>query len=268
MYLIGTPIGNLGDITYRAIEVLNSVESIFCEDTRVSLKLLKHYNIRKPLFSFNSHNFLKQSELVLKKLENESVGLITDAGMPGISDPGSFLVDLVRKNNYEVLVIPGPSSLTASIALSGFKPNLWLFSGFFPKDKSKRKEIINAYTYSGGHLIFFESAKRLFDTLFWIKNNFKINPRVCVFREITKVYEEVISFELFSIEEKSELSNIKGEIVVALESIGTFIDKEKGSYQLALELKKLGIEPSRIARLFSKYLGVNKNWLYKQLLQD
>ncbi|WP_267894128.1 16S rRNA (cytidine(1402)-2'-O)-methyltransferase [Thermodesulfobium acidiphilum] len=265
---MGTPIGNLRDITYRAVEVLNSVGSVFCEDTRVSLKLLKYYNIKKPLFSFNSHNFLKQSELVLNRLEHESVGLITDAGMPGISDPGSFLVDLVRKNNYEIIVIPGPSSLTASIALSGFKPNLWLFPGFFPKDNSKRKEIINAYVYSGGHLIFFESAKRLFDTLLWIRNNFKFNPRVCVFKEITKIYEEVICFELSLIEEKLESSNIKGEIVVALESAGTFVDKEEESYQLALELIKLGIEPSRVVRLLSKYLGVNKNCLYKKLLPN
>jgi 16S rRNA (cytidine1402-2'-O)-methyltransferase len=187
--------------------------------------------------------------------------------MPGISDPGSFLVNLVRKNNYDVVVIPGPSSLTSSIALSGFKPNSWLFAGFFPKDTSKRKEIIKAYIGSKEHLIFFESAKRLYETLLWIKTNFEINPNVCIFREITKVYEEVICFELFSVEERSDLSSIKGEIVVALESIDLTEDNER-FYELATELIKLGVEPSNLSKLFAKYIGVNKNWLYKKLLRD
>jgi 16S rRNA (cytidine1402-2'-O)-methyltransferase len=193
--------------------------------------------------------------------------LVTDAGMPGISDPGSFLVNVVRENNYDIVVIPGPSSLTASIALSGFRPNSWLFAGFFPKDTSKKKEIIKAYINSKGHLLFFESAKRLYETLLWIKTNFGINPKVCIFREITKVYEEVSCFELFSIEEKFELSATKGEIVVALESIDLLEDNEK-IYDLANELIKLGVEPSNLSKLFSKYIGINKNWLYKRLLED
>lgn len=246
---------------------MNSVGSIFCEDTRVSLKLLNYYGIKKPVYSFNSHNYQRQSEIVLKKLESESVGLITDAGMPGISDPGSFLVDLVRKNDYEVIVVPGPSSLTASIALSGFKPNLWIFTGFFPKDKSKRTQIIKTYLYSGSHLLFFESAKRLFDTLLWIRTNFKINPRTCVFKEITKVHEKVICFELSSFENEVELNNIRGEFVVALESSGIFVDNEK-FYELALELTKIGLESSRVSKLLSKYLGINKNWLYEKLLHN
>lgn len=254
-------------MTFRAVEVLGLVDSIFCEDTRVSSKLFNHYNIKKPLFSFNSHNFQKQSKLVLKKLESGSVGLVTDAGMPGISDPGSFLVNAVRENNYDVVVIPGPSSLTASIALSGFKPNSWLFAGFFPKDTSKRKEIIKAYIGSKGHLVFFESAKRLYETLLWIKKNFEINPKVCMFREITKVYEEVNCFELFSIEGKADLSSVKGEIVVALESIDLIEDNER-FYELAIELIKLGVEPSNLSKLFAKYIGINKNWLYKKLLRD
>ncbi len=210
---------------------------------------------------------MKQSEFVLKKLESGSVGLVTDAGMPGISDPGSFLVNLVRENNYDVVVIPGPSSLTASIALSGFKPNSWLFAGFFPKDTSKRKEVIKAYMDSKGHLIFFESAKRLCETLLWIKANFEINPKVCVLREITKVYEEVNCFELFSVEDKAGLSTVKGEIVVALESIDLAEDNER-FYELAADLIRLGVEPSNLSKLFAKHIWINKNWLYKKLLQN
>ncbi|QTA37159.1 16S rRNA (cytidine(1402)-2'-O)-methyltransferase [Thermosipho ferrireducens] len=214
LYVVGTPIGNLEDITLRALKILRNVDLILAEDTRRALKLLNHYRISKPLDSFHEHSSEKKVNKILSKLlEGKHIALISDAGMPVISDPGSSLVKKCRENNIEVDIIPGPSAVLTAIAASGFNGSKFTFIGFIPRDK-KRRRLLRQFKDYHGLLIFFENPERLQKTF---KDILSIlgNVEIFIAREMTKKHQE---FFYGNIENAINhfKNNIKGEITVIL----------------------------------------------------
>lgn len=221
LYLVATPIGNLGDITIRALETLHSVDVIFCEDKRVSAKLLNHYQINKPLHSYHDHNGEQVRPEILKRLEmGERIALISDAGTPLIADPGYKLVRDVAAANYYISALPGPCAAIMALTLSALPTNRFQFIGFLPVKSMARKASLNALKAIDCPLIIYESGPRLLASL---KDMAEIlgNRQVAVTRELTKLFEEVRRGDLLQIiqtlEEKirqGELSFKKGELTI------------------------------------------------------
>ena len=190
LYVIGTPIGNLADISKRAIEVLSEVDLIVVEDTRVSKKILNKYDIDKKMMVYNNFNESRQCDKIIKLLNNGiNIGLITDAGTPCISDPGYLLVNACRKENIDVFSIPGASALTAALSISGLPTDSFYFEGFLPKKKGRKTkfELLNRLECT---IVIFESPQRVVKSLIDIKKYMGPQRRVSVHREITKIYEE------------------------------------------------------------------------------
>lgn len=216
LYIISSPIGNLEDITFRAIRILSLVDYILSEDTRKTSILLKKYNIKKPLFSFHKFNERFKEDKIIKDLENkQEIALISDAGTPLISDPGFSLVKKCIEKKIEITSIPGPCSIITALTLSGLNPISFQFLGFFPK-KPKDRDIQKILTFKGIS-IFFESNKRILKTLKILQKHEK-NLYIVLARELTKKFEECIRGHLDEILNIISKKNIKGEIVLLIDS--------------------------------------------------
>ena len=217
LFIVSTPIGNLDDITYRAVSVLGKVNFIVCEDTRITKRLLNKYNINSKMITCNEHNEIKKIKSISQiLLEGLSVALVSDAGTPCISDPGYRLISSIKKNHSEIPVIsiPGPSAVISSLSMSGLPSDCFYFIGFLPKKKGRQKKIKELIDYKGS-VILYESPNRVTRTL---KDLFTIlgNRKVFIAREITKIYEENFYTDLQSINlEKINLKE-KGEYVIVL----------------------------------------------------
>lgn len=219
LYIIGTPIGNLLDITLRALQTLRGVDFILCEDTRVTKKLLDRYDIKKPLLSYHQHSKLKKVEYIIQLLrEGRDMALLSDAGTPGISDPGGKLVEEVLKllsDRVNIIPIPGPSAVTAAATVSGFPMDRFLFLGF-PPQKRKRKKFFEEIVNSKHPVIFYESPYRIIKTLKEISS--LIGEReVVVCRELTKKFETIYRGKIDEVIKKIEEGKIKGEFVVLID---------------------------------------------------
>ena len=219
LYVVGTPIGNLGDITIRALQTLESVDFIICEDTRTSSILLSKFEIiKKKLLIYNDFSDSLSRNKILEKLKNgNSLALISDAGTPLISDPGHKLISFLRQENQKIICIPGPSSLTASISISGIPCDNFLFLGFLASSKIQKQQTITTLPHNYS-FVFFEVANRLHETLEIIKNTLE-NRNISVARELTKLHEEVIYGkveEVFEFFEKNP-QKLRGEFVVIVE---------------------------------------------------
>jgi 16S rRNA (cytidine1402-2'-O)-methyltransferase len=195
LYVVATPIGNLQDITLRALDVLKEVDGIVCEDTRVTSKLLSHYGISKELYSFNAHAEENKIENIIQALiSGRNLALVTDAGTPSISDPGSKIVEIIQekhRDEIKVVAIPGPSALTAALSISGVPASEFVFLGFLPHKKG-RQTLFTEIAQSERPVVFYESTHRLMKALGSLKE-FCPNKKVVVVKEITKIFEEVIS---------------------------------------------------------------------------
>lgn len=216
LFIVSTPIGNLEDITYRAIKTLQQVDLVIAEDTRRTRKLLSHYNIHKKLISYHDYNKIGASKKILScLLSNENVALVSDAGTPCISDPGFYLIRKALENGIKLTPIPGPSAVLASLAISGLPTDRFVFEGFLPRGKGKKRKKINDLATEERTIIFFESPYRIADTL---KEIFLIfgNRKVTIAREMTKTYEEIIRSDLQLIDFK-EFKSLKGEITLLVE---------------------------------------------------
>ena len=214
LYLVSTPIGNLEDISHRAVRILNSVDMIYCEDTRVSKKLLNHYQIKKQLFLYNDFSSeLSRNKILSKLMEGKSVALISDAGTPLISDPGYKLVKLCRQKKIPIYTIPGPSALTSSVIISGLPTDKIYFLGFLPGTASKRKHELQKIKKLDATIVIFESAKKIYKTLNEIQNYFG-DIEIVITREMTKVFEEVITNKISNIISEINEKPIKGEMVI------------------------------------------------------
>lgn len=213
----GTPIGNLKDITLRAIDVLKSCDAVACEDTRVTRKLLSSLDISKPLLSVHEHSVSSKLDQVVAFIQNGGhVCYVSDAGTPGISDPGPALVDACLKAGIPVEAVPGPSALAAAVSLCHFKMDEFIFAGFLPKKESRAADYLKRAAASGRPVIFLESPHRLWDTLKTAEQIFGPGRQAMVCREITKYYEETIRGTLAEILLKIEGREILGELVVII----------------------------------------------------
>lgn len=226
LYIVATPIGNLDDITKRALDILKSVDFILCEDTRNTLKLLNYYNIKKPLISYHQHSKLKKIEYILDLLkQNKNLALVSDAGTPGISDPGNELIKRVLKelgDGVKITPIPGPSALTAALSISGFNCNKFLFLGFFPRKKGRSK-FFKYILESKYPIVVYESSHRILKTLNELKDLFIKNYdgyllEVVVCRELTKKFESIYRGNIIEVikEISARKENQKGEFVIII----------------------------------------------------
>lgn len=217
LYLVPTPIGNLKDITLRALEVLKSVDIIAAEDTRQTLKLLNHFEIKKPLISYHKFNEQVKSDKILDQLiEGKNIALVSDAGTPGISDPGSVIVNRCIERMIDFEVLPGATAITTALVYSGLDTTKFLFKGFLPRDNKERREIVQNILQSQETIIFYEAPHRVLDTLNFLLDMFG-NRKIAVCRELTKIYQEIYRGDIqqavsFFLENKP-----RGEFVIVLE---------------------------------------------------
>lgn len=266
LFVVSTPIGNLEDITLRAITVLKGCDVIACEDTRTTKKLLARYGIETDLTSYHEHNEVEKSQRLLEELkEGKDVALVSDAGTPSVSDPGWRLVNLSIENSIEIVPIPGPSAVLSALVVSGLPTDSFLFLGFFPRTVGKRKELlkdVKDYPYT---LIFYESARRLSGTLSVLLEILG-DREICVAREMTKLYEEAIRgsvSEVISV--LSERDSVKGEVTVVLEG------NREGRKKISTEetqktlraMKERGVALSDAVRAVCESSGASKNSVYR-----
>jgi 16S rRNA (cytidine1402-2'-O)-methyltransferase len=267
LYVVATPIGNLGDITIRAIQTLESVDFIICEDTRTSSILLSKFEIiKKKLLIYNDFSDSLCRNKILEKLKNgHSLALISDAGTPLISDPGYKLISFLRQENQKIICIPGASSLTASISISGIPCDNFLFLGFLASSKIQKQQIITTLPLNYS-FVFFEVANRLHETLEIIKNTLE-NRNISVARELTKLHEEVIYGkveEVFEFFEKNP-QKLRGEFVVIVEKTAknqSFFSNEEIIAEIENSLKK-GKSVKDISIELSQIFDLNKKEIYK-----
>ena len=271
LYICPTPIGNLEDITYRTLKVLNEVDLIAAEDTRHSIKLLNHFDISKPLTSYFEHN--KDSKglyLINKLLEGENIALISDAGMPGISDPGEDLIKLAIENNIEIEVLPGATAFVVALVGSGLNTHKFAFEGFLDRDKKLRRNRLEAVKEEERTMIFYESPHRLKDTL---KDMFKIlgNREISVNRELTKKYQEILRGNIETVINIFNEKDPKGEFVLIVEGF-------KGEKTISNDYSNLsereyvealledGMTKKDAIKVVCKERKLKKDIVYKQVL--
>jgi 16S rRNA (cytidine1402-2'-O)-methyltransferase len=217
LYIVSTPIGNLEDITLRALRILKEVDLVAAEDTRHTSHLLKHYDIHTPLTSYFEGNELKKKEFILSKLKHgDRIALVSDAGTPGISDPGFRLIQLAIENQIPVVPIPGPSALISALSIAGLPTDAFLFKGFLPHKSKKRQDLLKQLKEVRETLIFYESPHRLAETLKDILETLGDREMVLT-RELTKVYEEVLRGRVSQIRSQIGERKLKGEITLVIE---------------------------------------------------
>ncbi len=214
LYIVSTPIGNLEDISLRALRILKEVDLIACEDTRRTRKLLTYYNIHTPLTSYYQHNRVRKTQVLSKLLkEGKKIALVSDAGTPGISDPGFLIIDRAISEGFEVVPVPGPSALITAIVVSGLPTNGFVFLGFLPRKKGKIRKELEKAGLLGKTVVFYESPFRIQNTLD-IVHEVLGNCRVVVARELTKKFEEIIRGNLEDVITELKGRKIKGELVI------------------------------------------------------
>lgn len=268
LYLVATPIGNLEDITFRAINVLKEADIIAAEDTRHTLKLLNHYEISKPLISYHRHNEeVKKEVLINKLLEGQNIALVTDAGTPGISDPGEEIVREAIENNIEIIPIPGACALINALIPSGLNTKEFAFYGFLPLNKNNRKSVLERIKKEDKTVILYEAPHKLIKTLEDIQAS--LGDIDCVLaRELTKIHEEFIRGGINSILEKmKEKEAIKGEYIVLLDLNNNVIEEDDIKNKTIEEQYKIyesqGMEKKDIIKQIAKNKNVAKNEIYK-----
>ena len=270
LFVVSTPIGNLEDITLRAVTVLKNCDVIACEDTRNTKKLLARHGIETPLTSYHEHNEVEKSPNLLERLrDGKDMALVSDAGTPSVSDPGWRLVSLSIENNIEVVPVPGPSAVLSALVVSGLPTDSFLFLGFFPKTVGKKKELlkdVERYPYT---LVFYESARRLSRTLSLMLEILG-DRNICVAREMTKLYEEALRGSLSEvISVLSEREALKGEVTVVVEGSGE--GRKEASADVAREMLRLlrgkGFSLSEAVSLVSGTFGVSRNGIYRMALE-
>lgn len=269
LYIVSTPIGNLEDITLRALRVLKQVDVIAAEDTRHSHKLLTHYGISKPLISYWSQTEKTESAYILKRLHSgQSVAIISDAGTLGISDPGAVLIKKAIVENIKVVSIPGPSALIASLSLSGLPTEEFTFIGFLPPKKSQRRKALEDLSLEPRTLIFYEAPHRIFETLTDMEKIF-VEREAAVAREITKIHEEVLRGSISEILSNLEKTAIAGEYVIIVE--GKRDRKKLTSSDILLEISSLmkkGLGRKGAVKKIAEAYGLSKKELYNKSLHE
>lgn len=261
LYLCATPIGNLEDITLRCIRILKEADMIAAEDTRQTIKLLNHYEIRKPLISYHEHNkFEKGIEIIELLKSGKNIALVSDAGMPAISDPGEELVKLCIENDIDIIPIPGPTASLTALIVSGFSTSRFCYEGFLPTNKKERRERLQKLSAEARTIIIYEAPHRLTDTLNDIREHFG-ERRISISREITKKFEETVRTNLSDAIRIFGERKVKGEFVLVIEGIN---EKEL----IDIELKKWdNISVEEHIRMYMRQ-GTDKKEAIKKVAED
>lgn len=274
LYVVATPIGNLEDITLRALRILREVDLIACEDTRQTAKLLARYQIQKPTTSYHEHNEVEKAAGLLAKLESGTqLALVSDAGTPCISDPGYRLVRLARERQIPVVPIPGPCSFIAALSVSGRAIHAFSFLGFLPSRKAAREALLASLKDEGRTLIFFESPERLLETLRELKHFFGDRP-LTIARELTKIYEELFSGTAQEGIEYFGKKRVRGEIILIVETAScepTALNPEDISslrQKVCLLSERLEISRTEAIKQLAREMKVSRRELYQLLLKN
>ena len=268
LYIVGTPIGNTQDITIRAIEVLKSVDLIACEDTRHTKILLHKHGIKTPTTSYHKFNIKAKTGYIIDKIkQGRKVALVSDAGMPGISDPGQELVKAAASENIKVEVVPGASALISALSVSGLKTDRFAFEGFLPVKPSSRRELLQFLANEERTIVLYEAPHRIVRTLEDLKENFG-DRNICIARELTKKFEEVSRGKIAELIKKFSSSKPRGEFVIVIEGEKS-VEKVKVDPELLVkDLVESGISKSNAVKIVAKRLKVSKNELYRTTLND
>ena len=261
LYLVPTPIGNLKDITLRALEVLENADVVAAEDTRQTIKLLNHFNLKKTLIAYHMHNEQGKSDEILERLRNgENIALVSDAGMPGISDPGSIIVKKCIEEGLDFEVLPGATAFATALIYSGLDSSAFMFKGFIPRDNKSRNILVEELKDRKETLIFYEAPHRLLSTLDFLLKNFG-DRNIAVCRELTKLHEEIIRGKLSEVLRHFTDNSPRGEFVLVLDGLSEEeIEKEKRA-----EFEELSIEEHIV-----KYIneGLSKKDAIKKVAKD
>jgi len=270
LYVVSTPIGNLEDISLRAIRILKEVDLIACEDTRNTRKLLSHYEIKKPLTSYHEHNEKEKARELLRQLRaGKNIALVSDAGTPGISDPGFRLVKIASENEIDVISIPGPTAAIAAISISGLPTSSFSFFGFIPKIKSKRREFLREIQEVRHAFVFYESPRRVLETL---NDTVEIlgDRHISLSRELTKMFEETIRGKISSvIQILKKKKVIKGEFTVVVEG-NKDMNEEASIDELEKEIRmhrEGGFSLKDTVEELTLKLKLPRNKVYKEVLR-
>ena len=267
IYVVGTPIGNLGDISGRAIEILGTVNTVFAEDTRITRKLFSHFGIQSKLISYNENNAANRTNAVLEELENGDIAITTDAGTPLISDPGSALIKAIDQNGHNIVSVPGPSAVTAAISMSPFQIDRFAFLGFVPRQKSEMERTLIKYDSLGIPLVFFDSPRRIKT---FLRHLDSINPdrRIMIAREMTKLHEE--RYVGTVAEALNHFDKPIGEFTIILEG-ETSIDSEVSEKTISnriTDLSRSGWSARDISIEIASNYGLSKRNAYKMTLHQ
>lgn len=270
LYVVGTPIGNLGDISPRALDTLEKCDFIAAEDTRVTLKLLNHFGIKKPMISYFEHNKFERGPYIADKLlSGENGVIVTDAGMPAISDPGEDLVKLCIEKGIKVEAVPGPCAFATALAVSGMPSRRFTFEGFLPVEKNERKYILNSLVNEERTMIFYEAPHKLASALADLAAVLG-DREIAIVRELTKIHEQVIRTTLCAAAEKYSDEALKGEIVLIVSGAPRKEAEEMTLEQAvayANELIANGEAKTAAAKIAAKESGFKKGDIYKFLVE-
>lgn len=268
LYVVGTPIGNLGDFSPRAVEVLSSCDFIAAEDTRVTIKLLNHFGIKKPMVSYYEHNRTERGGVIIERLLNgENCALVSDAGMPIISDPGEDLTLRCHENNIKVCAVPGPCAFVTALAISGMPSGRFTFEGFLTKAKQNRREHLAELVNEKRTMIFYEAPHKLPSTLEDMAKYFG-NRNIALVKELTKIYENVERTTLFEAAEKYKEVSPRGEYVLIIEGKPESEEQPvtlEDAKSMARELIENGLSKNEASKEIAKKTGLKKSDIYKCL---
>ena len=271
LFIVATPIGNLDDITFRAVKTLKSVDLVLAEDTRHSQKILNHFNIKTPISAFHDYNEREKCNTVIDKLkQGDSIALISDAGTPLISDPGYILVSAAKKNSVNVVPIPGPSALIAALSASGIPSDSFSFFGFLPSKQNARIKTLKTFASRPETIIVYESPKRIMATLTDMLFVFGEEREVCLAKELTKTFETILTTNISNLIDyiSADPGHQKGEFVLLISSTA-----KKGQLELDQQLDRLlpvlcsEMGSSKAAKLAAKITGIDKKYCYQRAIE-
>lgn len=271
LILVGTPIGNLNDMSPRAVKALEEADFIAAEDTRVTMKLLNHFGVKKPMISYFEHNKRQKGKYIVDRiLSGEACVLVSDAGMPAISDPGEELVAQCLEQNVKIAVVPGPSAVVSAVAISGLTTGRFTFEGFLSVNKKSRFEHLESVKNESRTMVFYEAPHKLLRTL---KDFYKIfgNRKISIVRELTKVHEEVVLTTIKDAIDKYENEPIRGEFVLVVDGKKNSKQSENITLEMAVEMARRllneGYTVSDAAKQIAKKTSLKKSDIYKGILE-
>lgn len=269
LYILATPIGNLKDITLRAIEVLKSVDFLVVEDTRVTLKLLNHVGLKKPMFSYFRHSNPERLDSILQKLQSgQTAAIVSDAGMPCISDPGEELVKACIEQGINLEPIPGANAALSALVASGLNTTRFCFEGFLPMNKKNRTARLKKLQQEERTIIFYEAPHKLLSTLKDMQHTFGGERKICIAKELTKIHEQFLRFCLTQAVEYFEHEPPKGEFVLVLEGADEIEDKKLNEAEIikeAQKLQKIGKSKTEIAKELAEKSELSRQEIYNLL---